>query len=226
MPSSTIENYVKHIYLLQQESGQDIAPMGKLAAALAITPGTATTMVKALADSGLAEYEPRVGVRLTPGGRRLALHVLRRHRLVESFLVKALGLDWAEVHEEAEQLEHVISDKVLDRIDEYLNRPLRDPHGDPIPGSDGSLPDAFAQRLNEVAPGMTVTILRVLDQNADFLGFADRHRLIPGTRVEVRERRPEAQTLTLAPRGGNPITIGLAAAEKIAVVPELGEERD
>src|SRR6476620_7329433 len=107
--------------------------MGRLAAAMGVVPGTATTMVKTLADSGLVTYEPRSGTRLTAGGEKLALHVLRRHRLVEPFLVKTLGLDWSEVHEEAEELEHAISDKVLHRIDQLLGHPTTDPHGDPIP---------------------------------------------------------------------------------------------
>src|SRR3954447_24314933 len=101
MATSTVENYVKQLYLEQQAAAGGAAalvPMGKLAAAMGVVPGTATTMVKALADSGLVDYEPRGGARLTHGGEQLALHVLRRHRLVELFLVKALGLDWSEVH--------------------------------------------------------------------------------------------------------------------------------
>src|SRR6185503_20361208 len=101
--------------------------------AMNVAPGTATAMVKTLAESGLVDYEPRGGVRLTTKGEKLALHVLRRHRLVELFLVEALGLDWSEVDEEAEELEHAISDKVLGRIDKALGHPQVDPHGDPIP---------------------------------------------------------------------------------------------
>ncbi|MGH7179941.1 MAG: metal-dependent transcriptional regulator, partial [Tepidisphaeraceae bacterium] len=137
MPSSTVENYLKRIYLEQQATSSHLVAMGKLAAAMGVVPGTATSMVKALADSGLVDYEPREGVKLTRGGEQLALHVLRRHRLVELFLVKFLGLDWSEVHEEAEQLEHAISDKVLEKIDALLERPSVDPHGDPIPPAHG-----------------------------------------------------------------------------------------
>ena len=107
--------------------------MGQVASALGVTPGTATTMVKALAESGLAEYEPYSGVRLTAAGEKLAGLVLRRHRLVELFLVQVMGMSWAEVHDEAEQLEHVVSERLIDRIDEMLGRPTHDPHGDPIP---------------------------------------------------------------------------------------------
>src|SRR5438477_4591329 len=137
MASITVENYLKQLYLEQQNSSEELVPMGKLATQMGVVPGTATSMVKALADSGLVDYEPRSGARLTRGGQQLALHVLRRHRLVELFLVKVLGLDWSEVHAEAEELEHAVSDKVLERIDSLLGHPSVDPHGDPIPPAKG-----------------------------------------------------------------------------------------
>src|SRR5437660_1466205 len=139
MPSSTVENYLKHIYLEQQNAPEQLVSMGRLATVMKVVPGTATSMIKTLADSGLVRYEPRSGVNLTPGGEQLALHVLRRHRLVELFLVRVLNLDWSEVHQEAEELEHAISDKVLERIDALLGHPRVDPHGDPIPSAKGKL---------------------------------------------------------------------------------------
>ena len=111
--------------------------MGQIAAALGVVPGTATTMVKTLAESGLVRYEPYSGVRLTKAGEKLAALVLRRHRLVELFLVKVMGMSWTEVHDEAEQLEHAVSDRLIDRMDEMLGRPEVDPHGDPIPSAEG-----------------------------------------------------------------------------------------
>src|SRR5712691_25484 len=140
-PSSTVENYLKAIYQGQSAlvGHERLVPMGQVASALGVTPGTATTMVKALAESGLAEYEPYSGVRLTAAGEKLAALVLRRHRLVESFLVQVMGMSWAEVHEEAEQLEHVVSDRLIERIDEMLGRPTHDPHGDPIPTPEGAI---------------------------------------------------------------------------------------
>ena len=114
-------------------------PMGQLASALGVAPGTATTMVKALAESGLVEYEPYNGVRLSPAGSRLAALVLRRHRLIELFLVQVMGMRWDEVHDEAEQLEHVVSDRLIERIDEMLGNPRVDPHGDRIPSREGEL---------------------------------------------------------------------------------------
>src|SRR5213595_2263512 len=140
LPSSTVENYLKAIYQGQSTlpNPEDLVPMGQVASALGVTPGTATTMVKALAESGLAEYEPYSGVRLTSAGEKLAGLVLRRHRLVEAFLVQVMGMSWAEVHEDAEQLEHVVSDRLIDRKDQMLGQPTHDPHGDPIPNPDGA----------------------------------------------------------------------------------------
>ena len=141
LPSSTVENYLKAIYQgqLQLAAGVRLVSMGQVASALGVTPGTATTMVKALSESGLAEYEPYSGVRLTKAGEKLAGRVLRRHRLVEQFLVQVMGMSWAEVHDEAEQLEHAVSDRLIELIDEMLGRPTHDPHGDPIPTAQGTM---------------------------------------------------------------------------------------
>src|SRR5580698_1593569 len=147
MPSSTVENYLKQLYLEQQAGADPLVPMGRLASAMGVVPGTATSMIKTLADSGLVDYEPRGGVKLTRGGEQLALHVLRRHRLVELFLVRVLKLDWSEVHAEAEELEHAISDKVLEKIDDLLGRPRADPHGDPIPTAKGQVIEARRRSL-------------------------------------------------------------------------------
>src|SRR5213596_2200104 len=141
LPSSTVENYLKAIYQGQSSLAREQrrVPMGGVASALGVTPGTATTMVNALAESGLAEYEPYSGVRLTASGEKLAGLVLRRHRLVELFLVQVMGMSWAEVHDEAEQLEHVVSERLIERIDDMLGHPTHDPHGDPIPSPDGAI---------------------------------------------------------------------------------------
>src|SRR5882672_3830523 len=131
LPSQTVENYLKTIYLAQaSRSSEELVPMGQLAAALRVVPGTATTMMKTLAESGLVRYEPYMGVRLTDAGEKLASLVLRRHRLIELFLVKVLGMSWAEVHDEAELLEHSVSERLIERIDDMLGRPEVDPHGD------------------------------------------------------------------------------------------------
>src|SRR5215510_14303940 len=149
LPSSTVENYLKAIYAgaASLEPGQRLVPMGQLAAAVGVASGTATTMVKTLAESGLVEYEPYSGVALTAAGHKLAALVLRRHRLIELFLVRVMGYAWDEVHDEAEQLEHVVSDRLIDRMDEMLGRPEVDPHGDPIPNAEGQIKPQQAQTL-------------------------------------------------------------------------------
>src|SRR5678816_3534134 len=169
MASSTVENYLKQIYLEQQLAPDELVSMGKLAASMGVVPGTATSMIKALADSGLVSYEPRSGVRLTNGGEQLALHVLRRHRLVELFLVKVLGLDWSEVHDEAEELEHAISEKVLDRIDALLEHPSVDPHGDPIPPAKGKMVGTRQHSLLDCDLHTPLRVARVIDQEPAFL---------------------------------------------------------
>lgn len=220
MASSTVENYLKHIYLQQQRAPGELVSMGKLAAAMGVVPGTATTMVKALADSDLVRYEPRSGLKLTRGGEQLALDVLRRHRLLELFLVKVLGLDWSEVHAEAEELEHAISDKVLQRIDSCLNHPSVDPHGDPIPPAKGRPPETHLKSLARCAPGDTVRIARVVDQAEAFLRFLHRCGLKPGVTATVQSQDPLADAITLHPQGKPTVTLGTAAADKILVETE------
>src|SRR3954454_6382151 len=188
MPSSTVENYLKQIYLEQQSAADRLVSMGRLASVMGVVPGTATSMIKALADSGLVSYEPRSGVRLTSGGEQLALHVLRRHRLVELFLVKVLGLDWTEVHAEAEELEHAISDKVLERIDALLGRPSVDPHGDPIPTARGDVRQSPVRSLADCPVGKPVQIARIMDQEPAFLQFVNRCGLTPGVSATVESR--------------------------------------
>jgi DtxR family Mn-dependent transcriptional regulator len=217
MPTSTVENYVKQLYIEQQRGQDKLVSMGKLAAAMGVVPGTATTMMKALSDSGLVAYEPRGGVRLTRGGEKLALHILRRHRLIELFLVQALGMDWSEVHPEAEELEHVVSDKVLDRIDAFLGHPSTDPHGDPIPSAQGQLVIRRHASLADCALNETVKVARVVDQDPAFLQFVDKCGLMPGTPLVVESRNVQADAVTVRPSGAKSFTLGSTAAGKILV---------
>ena len=135
LPSPTVENYLKAIFHAQLALPRksDLVPMGLIAATLGVVPGTATAMVKALSDAGLIKYEAYAGVRLTAAGEKLAAGVIRRHRLIEMFLVQVLGMSWSDVHDEAERLEHVVSERVIARMDEMLGHPAVDPHNDPIP---------------------------------------------------------------------------------------------
>ena len=217
MASLTIENYVKAIY--QISVGQDgrAATTGKLAEALGVSPGTVTSMLKALSESGLAQYAPYEGARLTESGRTLALRVLRRHRLIELFLVRTLNLSWDEVHAEAEHMEHAVSDLLVDRIDAYLGHPTVDPHGDPIPGADGSIEEPDSRNLTDCEPGETFRLVRVLDQSPDFLRFLADSRLTIGARGRVVNNRAESGALTVSV-GEETTTLGRDAAQKILIV--------
>jgi DtxR family transcriptional regulator, Mn-dependent transcriptional regulator len=219
LPSSTVENYLKAIHLGQSAlpSDQRLVPMGQVAAALGVTPGTATTMVKALSDSGLAEYEPYSGVRLTRAGEKLAGLVLRRHRLVELFLVQVMGMSWAEVHDEAEQLEHVVSERLIERIDEMLGRPTRDPHGDPIPNPEGTIARRDLDTLLTCPLGARLRVTRVADQDPAFLRFIENNDLKPGQPIEVETRDAAADAVRLRGQNDRTITIGTRAASKLLV---------
>ncbi len=218
LPSSTVENYLKAIYAAESALAPDaLVPMGQLAAALDVVPGTATTMVKTLAESGLVHYEPYAGVRLTPAGARLAALVLRRHRLVELFLVQVMGMSWADVHDEAEHLEHAVSDRLIARMDEMLGYPSVDPHGDPIPGADGDVPDHSYPSLAECPVNVPLRVVRVADQDAAFLRFIEERGLKPGQEVRVVEREASADAVVLRTRDGREITLGSRAASKVQV---------
>ena len=219
LSSFTVENYLKAIFQAQLHLPRrsDLVPMGQLAAALGVVPGTATTMVKTLAESGLVKYEPYAGVRLTASGEKLAALVVRRHRLIELFLVKVMGMSWTEVHDEAEHLEHAVSDRLIDRIDEMLGRPEVDPHGDPIPDPEGVLERRPLDSLLSCPLGEPVTISRVTDQDPEFLRFIERRELKPGTVVAVEERDPAADSVRLRGGADRAVTIGARAASKVLV---------
>ena len=217
LPSQTVENYLKTIYLAQaaQASPHDLVPMGQLAAALGVVPGTATTMMKTLAESGLVRYEPYMGVRLTKAGEKLASLVLRRHRLIELFLVKVLGMSWAEVHDEAEQLEHAVSERLIDRIDGMLGRPEVDPHGDPIPTATGRMPRPEYLDLLTAPVATKLVVTRVIDQDPGFLRFAEQHHLMPGHAVMIEARDASSDAVRLRSDSGEIVSIGARAAAKV-----------
>jgi DtxR family Mn-dependent transcriptional regulator len=222
--SSTVENYLKAIFVGvgSLPPSQRLLPMGHLATALGVVPGTATTMVKTLAESGLVEYQPYSGVALTPAGQKLAALVLRRHRLIELFLVQVMGYAWDEVHDEAEQLEHAVSDRLVDRMDEMLGRPEVDPHGDPIPNAEGHVKIQEAHTLLTCPLETRVTVSRVIDQDRTFLRFIEQHQLKPGQSIEVEERDSAADSVRLRGQGDARITIGTRAASKLLVQVALG----
>lgn len=221
LPSSTVENYLKAIYHAQSrlEGARELVPMGQLSSALGVVPGTATTMVKTLADSGLVVYEPYSGVRLTAAGTRLAALVLRRHRLIELFLVQVMGMSWAEVHDEAEQLEHAVSDRLIERIDEMLGRPSVDPHGDPIPDTEGVVPQMELQTLLTCPEESPMIVSRVTDQDAGFLRFIEQSALKPGQTLLVDSRDSAADRVVIRVGDGREVVLGMRAASKLLVEP-------
>jgi DtxR family Mn-dependent transcriptional regulator len=216
--SGTVEDYVKAIHQHQSKlvPGVRLVPMGQVADALEVTPGTATTMVKALAERGLVEYEPYSGVRLSARGERLAGLVLRRHRLVELFLVQVMGMKWDEVHEDAEKLEHVVSERLIERIDEMLGRPTQDPHGDPIPDIEGAITQRHLDSLLTCPVATPLRVTRITDQDPAFLRFIEHNDLKPGQPVQVESRDTAADAVLLTgPR--RQLTIGARAASKLLV---------
>jgi DtxR family transcriptional regulator, Mn-dependent transcriptional regulator len=219
LASSTVENYLKAIYLGVSGTNppNTLFAMGQLAAALGVAPGTATTMVKTLAESGLVRYEPYAGVTLTEAGEKLAALVVRRHRVIELFLVQVMGYRWDEVHEEAEQLEHAVSDHLIDRMDEMLGRPKADPHGDPIPDPEGVVKREPMQTLLTCPMHTPVTITRVLDQDKVFLQFIESHHLKPGESIEVENRDAASDSVRVRGRDDQRVTIGTRAASKLLV---------
>ncbi len=224
MPSLTVENYVKMIYLIASRSGatQTVAT-GTLAQAMEVSPGTVTGMLKTLSEAELASYTPYEGVRLTSKGLQLALKVIRRHRLLELFLVKTLGMPWDEVHDEAEHLEHAVSEHLINRIDDYLGYPRFDPHGDPIPNADGSLPDSIGQPLTELDAGKQFQVVRVVDQEPAFLRYLADCQLELGATGVVQSNRPESGALVVGV-GDRSMALGLDAAGKVFVAIEEPEE--
>lgn len=216
MPSLTVENYVKTIYQLSHHAGDGAVATGPIAAALGVLPGTVTSMLKTLDESNLAKYTPYEGVRLTPSGRALALRVLRRHRLIEQFLSETLNLSWDEVHQEAENMEHSVSDSLIDRIDAYLGHPATDPHGDPIPKADGTVAMAAARLLVECSVGDRFRISRVVDQSPEFLRQLSKMGLSIGVQATVVAKDDTGETMTLQLEGGS-VAISRAAAAKLTV---------
>jgi DtxR family Mn-dependent transcriptional regulator len=215
LPSLTVENYIKTIFQICQAGGGQAAT-GQLAQALGVSPGTVTSMLKTLSESKLVTYTPYEGVRLTGAGTALALRVVRRHRLIELFLVKTLDLSWDEVHEEAEHMEHAVSDRLIDRIDEYLGQPAVDPHGDPIPRPDGTLNVPESRTLAECQVGDAFQLSRVLDQSPEFLRFLSNSGLPLGVSGRIVANTPEAGIVTVKV-ADHETTLGQAAAEKLLV---------
>lgn len=193
--SEAIEDFLKAVYLLQQE--HDPVQTSVLADALSITAPSTTEMAKKLARAKLVWHEPYRGIRLTPAGQRIALEIVRHHRLIELFLVETLGYAWDEVHDEAERLEHAMSDRLAERIAEYLGDPRFDPHGDPIPSPQGDVQELALTPLSEWPLDTPGVVTRLLNQAPDLLRYLSDKGLILGATVEVVRRDPFEGPVTL-----------------------------
>jgi DtxR family Mn-dependent transcriptional regulator len=214
--SPAVENYLKVVRELQQD--QDVAAVGEVAERLGVTPASVTLMFRSLAEKGLVRYVPYQGATLTRAGKGAALRVLRRHRLVERYLVDELGLTWDEVHAEAERWEHVLSPKVEARIASLLGDPGTDPHGAPIPSTQGKMEETEAQRLDQIQPDETAWIGEIYDRDAELLRYLDSLGIKPGVKVFCQSREPYGGSLSLKLNDSS-ITLGLEAARRIKTHP-------
>lgn len=220
MASPSVENYLKIIYKLAQQDSNARVKTKDIADRLELALPSVTSMLKALARQGLLDYVPYQGVHLTPEGQRAALQVIRKHRLIELFLVRTLDLDWSEVHEEAELLEHALSDKLTERIDAFLGFPRRDPHGDPIPTPDGQLPAPSGTLITELNPHQPALIHRVLTQDSDLLRYLHDKGLQIGAQVTVDEFAPFGGPVTLQILSRDtPLSLSRHTAELLLVTP-------
>jgi DtxR family transcriptional regulator, Mn-dependent transcriptional regulator len=202
--TEAIEDYVKAIYSLQHGGGETVS-ISALAERLGVTPGSASGMVKKLAGLGLVDHARYRGVALTPLGRRLALEVLRHHRLLELYLSEAFGMPWDQVHAEAEVLEHVISEELEELIATKLGDPTVDPHGDPIPGRDGSIDEPETRSLSDLSIGDEGLFIRVSDSDPEMLRYLAERGISPGQELEVTGRQPFE----------GPIYVRIAGAEHV-----------
>src|SRR5947209_18553131 len=191
--SHAVEDCLKAIFLLAPEERG--ASTSALAERLGISPGAVTKMVKKLASLRLVDHSPYRGVTLTPAGEKIALEVIRHHRLLELYLHETLGYSWDQVHSEAERLEHVLSEEMEEKIDALLGRPAHDPHGDPIPSREGTLAQPPATRLSDLPDGHSATVARVQNNDPELLRYLGRLGLYPGAVVCVRSREPFAGPL-------------------------------
>lgn len=223
MRSKSNEDYLKAIYLIQeQQNGQPVST-SSLATRLEVANGSATAMMKRFAaeDPKLVDYEPYSGVTLTRAGEKMALEIIRHHRLLESYLCQMLGYSWDEVHEEAERLEHVISEEMEERLAVALGDPITDPHGDPIPDREGNFHQPAYQSLTDIPDGQPAEIRRVVGQEPEVLRYLAELGLVLSTQIEMVSKAPFNGPITVRVIDSQAATLvlGREVAEKIFVMP-------
>jgi len=212
-PSASVEDYVKAIWEI---AGADVASTKDVADRLLIAPPSVTNMFVRLREMGFVEYERYRGVSLTERGREEALRLVRRHRLIETFLLEHLGYSWGEVHEEAERLEHAVSDGFTERLAEFLGHPGQDPHGDPIPAADGTMQPDDSFPLSEATPGQRVRVAKVGDEPS-MLDYLGEHGLVPGRLLSVREVRELDGVVIVEDEDGGSHALGEPLARAVFV---------
>jgi len=216
--SSSEENYLKTIYKLQEQSGE-IVINSDLARALEVHSASVTDMLKKMARKKLIHYEKSRGVRLTEKGKQVAIVIIRKHRLWELFLVEKLGFKWDEVHEIAEQLEHIDSEPLINRLDAYLGHPKSDPHGDPIPNADGVFSKSKSVLLSEMKKGNEGKFTGVIDHTASFLNYLDKIGISLGDTIKIKAVEEFDKSLTLQLKGKNELIVSNKVADSLLITP-------
>lgn len=219
--SQSVEDYLKAIYKLHNESNEGVST-SKLAEEIGVANASVTNMVKRLSKMGLVKYESYYGATLSASGEKIALEIIRHHRLIELYLKEMMGYSWDEVHEEAEKLEHHISEQFEDKIAEMLNDPKFDPHGDPIPTKEGHMPVIHSYPLSEFSQDNSCVICQVKDQNPELLRYLEKNNLIPGVKLKILEREPFDGPIKLQIENKS-FTIGHNIAENIFVMSETSD---
>jgi DtxR family Mn-dependent transcriptional regulator len=214
--TAPVEDYLKAIYTIGRGTGA--AATNEIAERLALAPASVSGMVRRLADQGLLAYERYHGVKLTESGRRAALRTLRRHRVIEAYLARALGYPWDRVHEEAEKLEHAASDELVDRMAVTIGEPDVDPHGAPIPTRDGSVDETEYTSLADIPIGVPGMVVRVTDEDPAMLRYLAELAILPGKKVTVKARAPFDGPITLVV-GRQELSIGPALALHVLITP-------
>ena len=214
--TAPVEDYLKAIYAIGKGTGA--AATNEIAQRLALAPASVSGMIRRLADQGLLAYERYHGVKLTESGRRAALRTLRRHRVIEAYLARALGYPWDRVHAEAERLEHAASDELVDRMAVAIGEPEVDPHGAPIPTRDGAVDETEYTSLADLPVGVPGVVMRVTDEDPKMLRYLGELSVVPGKRITVKARAPYGGPITLAV-GRQELSIGPALAAHVLTAP-------
>ncbi len=215
MLSQAVEDYLKTIYKLQ---GTETVATTEIAKAMNYSSASVTNMVKRLDQMGLVVYQSYKGVRLTEAGCKIALEIIRHHRLLELYLKEVMGYSWADLHKEAEHLEHHISEEFEDRIDQMLGFPTHDPHGDPIPTRDGKMEATIDDQLCDAQAGQQLEVKRVSDDDPELLHYLEEMGLLPGAKVKILKKEPFDGPIAIEV-GQDKKTVGFVVAQKVFVVP-------